>query len=67
MSKLFSSRVKSFSKEEKGATMFEYAILVGLIALIAIGGVAVFGQKLHTMFDNLASQVQSVNTSSTTN
>ena len=46
MNKLFLSRVKSFSKEEKGATMFEYAILVGVIALIAIGGAMAFGSKL---------------------
>ncbi len=35
------SRIRKFSRNEKGATMFEYAILVGLIALIAIGGVAI--------------------------
>lgn len=61
------SRIWTFSRNEKGATMFEYAILVGLIALIAIGGVALFGSNLHTMFDNLASQVSSTNQSATQN
>jgi pilus assembly protein Flp/PilA len=67
MNKLFLSRVKSFSKEEKGATMFEYAILVGVIALIAIGGAMAFGSKLTTMFHNEANSVANVNTSANTN
>lgn len=62
MNKLIPSCVKSFSKEEKGATMFEYAILVGVIALVAIGGSMAFGSKLHTMFENLATAVAGVNT-----
>lgn len=61
------SRIRSFSKHETGATMFEYAILVGVIALIAIGGAMLFGSNLHTMFDNLASSVTSTNQTATTN
>jgi pilus assembly protein Flp/PilA len=67
MNKLLPSCVKTFSKEEKGATMFEYAILVGVIALIAIGGATAFGADLHAMFQHLATAVTSVNTAATTN
>jgi pilus assembly protein Flp/PilA len=68
MNKLFLSRVKSFSKEEKGATMFEYAILVGVIALVAIGGAMAFGSKLHTLFQAEGNAVTNVgNNAPTTN
>ena len=50
MTKLIPNRVKSFSKDKKGATMFEYAILVGVIALVAIGGATVFGGDLSGLF-----------------
>jgi pilus assembly protein Flp/PilA len=61
------SRARSFSKEEKGATMFEYAILVGVVALVAIGGATIFGTDLRTMLENLATSVTKVNTTATTN
>ena len=51
------ARVRSFSKDKKGATMFEYAILVGVIALVAIGGATVFGGDLSTLFTNLGTAV----------
>lgn len=62
MNRSFRCRVKTFSKEEKGATMFEYAILVGVIALVAIGGATAFGTDLSTMFKNLGTAVTGVNT-----
>jgi pilus assembly protein Flp/PilA len=44
-------------KNEKGATATEYGLLVGLIALIIVGGVGAFGGKLNTFFSNLSSTV----------
>ncbi len=38
---------------ERGATATEYALLVGLIALVIIGGVTLFGNNLQTFFSNL--------------
>jgi pilus assembly protein Flp/PilA len=63
MRKLFSRSVKSFSRDEKGATMIEYAIVVGMIALIAIVGVTAFGSQLSTQFTELGTTLNSVNTS----
>jgi Flp pilus assembly pilin Flp len=39
-----------FAKCEQGASMFEYAALVGVIALIAIGGAALRGGNLNAVF-----------------
>lgn len=43
--------------KEKGATATEYALLVGLIALIIAVGVLAFGNALNTWFNNLATTV----------
>lgn len=51
------AKVKSFFKNEKGATMLEYAIVAGLIAVVVIGGVTAFGTELNTAFGNLTTQL----------
>lgn len=43
--------------EEKGATATEYGLLVGLIALIIVVGVGIFGDALNTFFDGLGTTV----------
>jgi pilus assembly protein Flp/PilA len=58
---------KSLKRNESGATMLEYAIVVGLIALVAIGGVTVFGSTLHGIFQSHESAVNGVNSTATTN
>ncbi|WP_415854584.1 Flp family type IVb pilin [Sinomonas sp. G460-2] len=45
------------SDREKGATATEYALLVGLIALIIVVGVGAFGGALNTWFNSLATTV----------
>jgi pilus assembly protein Flp/PilA len=44
-------------KDDKGATATEYGLLVGLIALIIVVGVAIFGDALNTFFDDLGTTV----------
>jgi pilus assembly protein Flp/PilA len=48
-------------KDEKGATATEYGLLVGLIALIIVIGVGLFGKALNTFFNGLATTVGSWN------
>ena len=43
--------------EDEGATATEYGLLVGLIALIIVVGVGLFGSNLNTFFSNLAGTV----------
>ena len=54
MRKLIPNRVKSFSKDEKGATIVEYAVLVGIIAAAAVGFVTTFGSSLSTTFGTIS-------------
>lgn len=42
---------------EKGATATEYSLLVGLIALVLVGGVGLFGTDLNNWFNTLAATV----------
>ena len=51
MTKLF----KSFLRDEEGAAMVEYGLLVGLIALVAVGAVTTLGSSVKTLFTNIAS------------
>jgi pilus assembly protein Flp/PilA len=46
--------VKSFARREEGQDLLEYALLVALIALIAIGGVKLAGQSVNTIFTRIA-------------
>jgi pilus assembly protein Flp/PilA len=46
--------VKSFARNEEGQDLLEYALLVALIALIAIGGVTLAGQSVNVIFTNIA-------------
>ena len=46
--------LKSMIRDEEGASMVEYGLLVSLIALVAIVGVTQVGTKLNTLFNNVA-------------
>jgi pilus assembly protein Flp/PilA len=53
----FVAGVKDRLSSEKGATATEYGLLVGLIALIIVGGVTLFGAALDNFFRGLAGTV----------
>jgi pilus assembly protein Flp/PilA len=46
--------VKSFRRNEEGQDLLEYALLVALIALVAVGAVTAAGQSVSTIFDSIA-------------
>jgi pilus assembly protein Flp/PilA len=50
--------VKSFTNQEEGQDLLEYALLVALIALIAIGAVGLAGTAVNTIFTNIATALQ---------
>jgi pilus assembly protein Flp/PilA len=45
------------SGNDEGATAVEYALLVGLIAVIIISSVTLLGGNVDTMFDEIANQL----------
>lgn len=49
------AKLSAWAKEEKGASMVEYALLVVLIAIIAIVAVSIAGQNVSKAFSTIAS------------
>ena len=48
------STFKTWARDERGASMVEYAFLVILIAIIAIVAVQIVGQEVSGAFSNVA-------------
>ena len=44
-------------KNEKGATMIEYALMAALIAIVCIAGVTVLGTSASTKFSQIGSGI----------
>ena len=51
------TNLTSMIRDEEGATMVEYGLLVALIALVAMVGVTLLGTKLSALFTSVASSV----------
>ena len=50
-------------RDRRGANLVEYIILVGVVALLAIGAFKTFGGELSTKIGNQATTVQGINDS----
>jgi len=44
----------AFVRDEEGQDLLEYALLVALIALVAVGAITAAGVKVNTIFANIA-------------
>ena len=49
----FISRLRSFVRDEEGQDLIEYALLVGLVALVAVSAVTQVGQTIKDVFWNV--------------
>ena len=47
----------NFFKDEEGATMVEYALMLALIAIVCIGAVTVIGESASNTFSNAANEL----------
>ncbi len=47
------NRVKSFLVEEDGATATEYAVMLALIVVIALGAISALGTKVSQTFTDI--------------
>lgn len=46
--------VKSFARNEEGQDLLEYALLVALIALVAVGAITLAGSNVNVIFGKIA-------------
>ncbi len=53
----FTAAAKKFVQGEEGATMVEYALMVALIAVAIIAAVIALGNKLITVFGQIATAI----------
>jgi pilus assembly protein Flp/PilA len=49
--------IKKFARDEEGATMVEYALMLSLIAIVCIAAVALIGTNAKTLFNNIAGSI----------
>jgi pilus assembly protein Flp/PilA len=49
--------VGAFRRNEEGQDLLEYALLVALIALVAVGAVTAAGLKVDEIFDAIAAAI----------
>jgi pilus assembly protein Flp/PilA len=49
--------IQTMIRDEEGATMVEYGLLVALIALVALGAVKAIGTNLSTLFNSVATSL----------
>ncbi len=54
-------QIQRLIKDEKGANLVEYIILVGVVALIAIAGFSFFGEEVEKKVDAQAKAVGDIN------
>ncbi len=52
--------VSRFVRDERGATMLEYGLLVGLIAIVAIAAIGALGGSLSTFFTDTTAELNKV-------
>ncbi len=50
-------------RDDKGATLVEYGLLVGLIAVVCIAAVTALGTSIDGLFDAIATRLGTVATS----
>jgi pilus assembly protein Flp/PilA len=51
---LLSAAIRSVVKNEEGATMVEYGLMLALIAIVCIAAVTAIGTNANTTFTNAA-------------
>ena len=51
------SQVRALFKNEEGQDLLEYALLIALIALVAVGAITTAGTNVSTTFTNIANKI----------
>jgi pilus assembly protein Flp/PilA len=52
--------ISRFRREEEGAALVEYGMLVGLIAVICVGAVTLLGNEVNNVFSAIASALSGI-------
>jgi pilus assembly protein Flp/PilA len=53
-------KLTSWLRREEGQDLTEYALLIGLIVILAIGAITLMGESISNVLSNIASTLDSV-------
>ena len=53
----FVTYLQSFARRDEGQDLLEYALLVSLIAILAVGAVSAAGTSVQTIFNTIATSL----------
>jgi Flp pilus assembly pilin Flp len=53
----FITRLRAFTRNEEAQDLIEYALLVGLISLVAVIAVTAAGGSVQTIFTNISAKL----------
>jgi len=54
---LIINRLRAFARNEEAQDLIEYALLVGLISLVAVAAIGLAGGSVNTIFGTIAAQL----------
>jgi len=54
------ARMTARLEREEGQALVEYALIIALIALLAVGGLTLAGQHVNTMFSSIADKLTTI-------
>jgi pilus assembly protein Flp/PilA len=54
------SIARQFIRDEEGATMVEYGLMLALIAIVCIVAITFVGENANLVFDNIAKELNAV-------
>ena len=49
--------LRCFQQDRSGATSVEYALIVTLVFLVALGGMTLLGKNINTMYNTVATTI----------
>ena len=60
MNQFFVELFARFAREEEGQDLVEYALLLGLISLVAVGAITLTGQSVNTIWTAIQGMLAAV-------
>jgi pilus assembly protein Flp/PilA len=51
------NQLRAFVRDDEAQDLIEYALLVGLISLVAVAAIGLAGTSVNTIFGNIAAQL----------
>ena len=62
--KLFNIDLKGFCKDERGASLVEYSLMLGLVAMASVALISGVGDSVNTIWTNTDTQMEAAATAS---